>query len=53
VILAVAPSGCNPAARTLFGLAMERWGSSALVLSSAIGLLAFGALMAIRTQDKR
>ncbi|MFL6692994.1 MAG: MFS transporter [Ramlibacter sp.] len=32
----------------LFGLALDRWGGGALVLSSALGLAALGALMLLR-----
>jgi predicted MFS family arabinose efflux permease len=34
----------------LFGLALDRWGAGALVLSAAVGLLAFGALFLLRTE---
>jgi MFS family permease len=32
----------------LFGIALDRWGSGALVLSSALGIAALGALMLLR-----
>jgi predicted MFS family arabinose efflux permease len=34
----------------LFGLALNAWGTNALLLSGAIGLAAFGALMLLRAQ---
>lgn len=44
--LIVAPSRFAQAfAPWLFGLAIERWGAGALVLSAVLGLLSFGALM--------
>jgi hypothetical protein len=36
------------AAPFLFGLALDRWGASALYLSAGLGVAAFGALMALR-----
>jgi hypothetical protein len=32
----------------VFGLAMDRWGGGALVVSAAIGAAAFGALLVLR-----
>ena len=35
----------------LFGVCLDRWGAGALWLSAALGLLAFGALMALRSAE--
>lgn len=35
----------------LFGLCLDRWGAGALWLSAALGLAAFGALMALRSAE--
>lgn len=35
----------------LFGLCLDRWGAGALWLSGTLGLLAFGALMALRPEN--
>jgi predicted MFS family arabinose efflux permease len=41
---------CQAVAPALFGLCLERWGAGALWLSMALGLMAFGALMAMPRQ---
>ena len=41
---------CQAIAPALFGLCLERWGAGALWLSMALGLMAFGALMAMPRQ---
>ena len=35
----------------LFGVCLDRWGAGALWLSGTLGLVAFGALMALRSKD--
>lgn len=35
----------------LFGVCLQRWGAGALWLSTLLGLLAFGALMALPKPD--
>lgn len=35
----------------LFGLCLDRWGAGALWLSGTLGLVAFGALMALRSKE--
>ncbi len=41
---------CQAIAPALFGFCLERWGAGALWLSTALGLLAFGALMLMPRQ---
>lgn len=41
---------CQAAAPALFGLCLQRWGVGALWVSGAIGVLAFGALLAMPRQ---
>ncbi|MBE0595550.1 MAG: MFS transporter, partial [Gemmatimonadales bacterium] len=36
----------------LFGIALERWAASALLLSTALSLVAFGALALLRTPPR-
>lgn len=49
-ILMVPARICQAIAPALFGLCLERWGAGALWLSMGLGLMAFGALMAMPKQ---
>lgn len=42
---------CQAIAPALFGFCLERWGTGALWLSTALGLMAFGALMVMPRQS--
>lgn len=44
---------CQALAPALFGFCLERWGAGALWLSTALGLMAFGALMVMPQQATR